>query len=373
MLFLVTAFLVLKRLFEGAKSQLACILAIYPLWITGILAHAMYVLMVTAFTLPLMLIALLHGSKRNDMIRSLGLLAIVSLTYWIYTFVLDVIIRPNVSALTRFADLLTGQVAPFSGGTSLPWYTPELSVYFIAWVLVPSIIASYMLLSIKDISSGFSKGISAVKGISKGILKVSHNISSYLGTSVRILGFLGLGGTIINFALRSIPTFGGRYFYWLYLLMLPLSALIVRKVSNKLIGLILCIFLISIVSFYGIQDPTLSANTYGDKITWADRTSWRIGSSLAPCINLNSTVWLDPRVGSPISALSPSLSGVSRSRPVFVIVGMDDVGFHAMEKDPRNVAFFVSNLGVDPKGFVNQIDDMNLVYNGSVYLGVWAP
>jgi hypothetical protein len=372
-LFLVTALLMLKRLFRGAKSQLACVVAMYPLWIAGILAHAMYALMIVAFALPFILIALLRGSKRNDMIKSLGLLAIISLTYWIYTYVLDAIIQPNVNALTRFVDLLTGQITPFSGGTSLPWYTPALSVYFIAWALVPSIIASYVILSIKDISSGISKGISTVKGISKGILKGSHSISRYLGTSVSILGLLGLGGTVINFALRTIPTFGGRYFYWLYLLMLPLSALVVRKVSKKLIGLLLCIMLISIVSFYGIQDPTLSANTYGEKIGWADRTSWSIGSSLAPCIDPNSTVWLDSRVGVPISALSPSLSEVSHNRPVFVLVGKDEVGLYAMEKDPRNVNFFVTNLNVDPEGFVNQIGEMNIVYNGSVYVGVWAP
>ena len=372
-LFLVTALLVIRRLFKEAKSQWACIVAMYLLFAAGVVAHAMYVLMVVTFTLPFIVVALVHREKINNMIRSLALLVIISITYWIYTYLLDIIVRPNVTAITRFVDLLTGRTIPFSGGTVLPWYTPEMSVYFIAWALLPSIIASYLILSVKGVSTGISKGISAIKGILKGVLKESGNISRYLETSMYILGLLGLGGTLINFALRSIPTFGGRYFYWVYLLMLPLSASVVRKVSRKFMGALLCIILISVVSFYGIQDPSLSANTYGEKIGWANTTSWSIGSSLAPYIEQNSTIWLDPRVGAPVSALSPTLNSVSRNGSLFVLVGTDQVGSYALVKNAVNVNFFVTNFNVDPNGFVNQLSEMNVVYNSSTYIGVWAP
>ena len=145
------------------------------------------------------------------------------------------------------------------------------------------------------------------------------------------LGLIGLVGTIINYALRSLPTFGGRYFYWLYLLMLPASALAIRSVSKKFASLIAAITLISLISFYGVQDPTLSANTYGKYIGWADSHSWRVAQDIASLMPSYVTFIGDPRMGAPLSYLRFYMNITIEYPPLYqapqlLIAGNDWIG-----------------------------------------------
>ncbi len=346
---LVTIYLMLK-LFRDPKPLTAILIILF---IPGIIAHATYTLIIASFLLPL-LITKVSKAFRSRVSNIILILIMMSLAYWMYTYVFDVIARPGVNALTRLVDLLTGRTIPFQEAR-LPWYTSGMEQYFWAWALIPSITSAYLILQIASAFLGKNGPIIPLK--------------SYVGT----LGLLGLVATGVNFLLRSLPTFGGRYFYWLYLLMLPLSAITIIWISRKSASLILSITLISVISFYGIQDPTLSANTFGNKIGWADRTSWEITSNLASYIDHSAKTWLDPRIGVPISALSSQEKGSATTQQVIAIVGIDEVGLYGLQKNPHAVHFFAEYFDIEPKELMNYVSEMNVVFSGSVYLAIWAP
>ena len=350
-LFLATILLLLQS-FKNKQSTVN-MLATFPLIVAGIVAHATYTIMVMAFIIPFIM-----ASERwvknsiNPIAKFLILLISISLVYWIYTYVLDLIVRPSVNAVERLIDLLTGRaIYSTFQGTAKPWYTSEISIFFISWTLIPSIVASYAILS--------------------PVLKAKRDIRFWSG--IEMLGLVGLGGTVLNYILRTLSTFGGRYFYWLYILMLPLSALIVRKASRKLIGLILCIVLISAVSFYGVQDPTLSANTYGNYIGWADRTSWEVAIGLAPYIKPEIKIWLDPRIGVPISSLTPPPllgEGLNTGQVITIIISKDSIGLHAMSRYPRNVDFFKRYFNSNPSYILDDLNNLNVIYRCRSYYGI---
>jgi hypothetical protein len=356
--------LVMLRWREGGSRADA--IAKYPLWASGVVAHATYTIMVLAFALP-MIIESKGGARR--IAEAVGIMFVISLAYWIYTYVMDLIVRPTVDAFGRLVDLITGREPPFYGSAQ-PWYSPEQQTIFMAWALVPSMAASYILLSILIALSKMAS--SAKNARSKGLSSKDCNANASLMSYVSILGFLGLVGTVINFILRTIPTFGGRYFYWLYLLALPLSALVAVKASKRLLGLILCVALISAVSLYGVQDPTLSANTYGEKIGWADRDSWTLALVLSQQLNSSIPAWVDPRLSTPLSSLKPSLTPsevIARQR--VAIVGVDVVGLKAASKDPRNVDWFMRYMGMSPRDLVRPLNKFDVVLNSAKYFGVW--
>jgi len=198
---------------ESRPSSKVDVLVGYPLWLAGVVAHATYTLMLLAFSLPL-IITNRSKDARRKIIRAVGLILIISLTYWMYTYVMDVIVRPTVNAFDRFTDLITGRSSPFYG-TAQPWYGPQEQVFFISWVLVPSIVASHTLFSIPIVSSMtvFYAMLFFKRVRSKELLKGNCNMSMSLRHYLSILGLLGLGGTVINYMFRALPIFGGRYFY----------------------------------------------------------------------------------------------------------------------------------------------------------------
>jgi hypothetical protein len=346
-------------------------IAKYPLWISGVVAHATYTIMVLAFALPI-IIASRRGARR--IAEAVGIMLVISLAYWIYTYVMDFIMRPAVDAFNRLVDLITGRALPFYG-TAQPWYSPEQQTFFVAWALVPSMGASYILLSIltalPKMASSMTSSVGRAR--SKELSSRGRNANASPRSYVSILGLLGLGGIVINFILRTLPTFGGRYFYWLYLLALPLSALVAVKASNRLLGLILCVALISAVSFYSVQDPSLSANTYGENICWADRDSWSLALVLSQQLNPSAPAWVDPRLSTPLSSLkpSPTPSEVIACQRV-AIVSVDVVGLKAASKDPRNVNWFMEYVGMSPRDLAKSLDKFDVVLNSAKYVGIWG-
>jgi hypothetical protein len=356
--------LVMLRWREGGSRADA--IAKYPLWVSGVVAHATYTIMVLAFALP-MIIESKRGTRR--IAEVVGVMLVISLAYWIYTYVMDLIVRPAVDAFDRLVDFITGRVPPFYG-VAQPWYGPEQQTFFIAWALVPSMVTSHILLSIIIALSKIAS--SAKRTHSRGLSSKDCNANASLTSYVSILGFLGLVGTVINFILRTIPTFGGRYFYWLYLLALPLSTLVAVKASKRLLSLILCVALVSTVSLYGVQDPTLSANTYSEKATWTDRDSWTLALVLLQQLNSSIPAWVDPRLSTPLSSLKPSLTPsevIARQR--VAIVGVDVVGLKAASKDPRNVNWFMRYMGTAPQDLVKSLDKFDVVLNSAKYVGIW--
>ncbi|MEM4889925.1 MAG: hypothetical protein QXJ64_10865 [Thermosphaera sp.] len=350
-LFLASVYIVMNLCKRQGSPSGASMLARYPLWLAGIVAHATFVIMFLAYILPVAFAAKSREVKMR-VLRTASFVLIISLTYWIYTYVLDIIVRPTVNAFNRLMDLFAGEATPWYGAAQ-PWYTPESSIFFIAWALMPSITAALILCYMPRLL--FKR--------EQRPIDVAF-----------LLGFIGLTGTAINFVLRSLPTFGGRYFYWLYLLMLPLSALVIRNLSRKFVSSILAIALISLVSFYGIQDPTLSANTYAENIGWADRVSWHISLSLSRYISTSETlIWMDSRLYVPLSFLKPEpLYGhAASSRQIIAIVGTDNVGLRATFKDPRNAAWFVRNFGMHPINVMNSLNEYSIILSSERYVGLW--
>ena len=346
---LITVYLLLWKFKE---QRVTSTLVIFPLSVAGIVAHATYTIMIMSFVLP-SLLSRRWVENRIDVARFLTLLVLISLAYWIYTYVLDVIISPTVNSAETLMDLLTGRLySPFQG-TAQSWYTPELSIFFMSWALIPAMVSSHILLSIIPKS------------------RSNNNLWKY----VEMLAFIGLVGTILSYTLRITPGFGGRYFYWLYLLMLPLSTTVIKNVSKSILALILCVILISAVSFYGIQDPTLSGNTYGEKIGWASRNDWNLALTLSQYLNPHIPAWIDPRISSPLSSLKPFPSSEYSevvANQKLAIVGVDDVGLIAIFKDSRNVVWFMNNLGINPKGLIGSLDKFDLIINTGNYIGVWS-
>lgn len=347
-IFLTTSFLLSQRF--KLKKLVIDYLTIVPLVLTGIVAHATYTVMIIAFLIPIIVARIYKASDlKGNIIKFLILLISISLTYWIYVYVLDIIVRPSVDAISRLVDLLTGRTLLFSRARR-PWYTSKESNFFIAWALIPSIISSYLLFSIINI-----------------IFRKRENLDINPMNDIVILGILGLVGTVINYLLRGLPTFGGRYFYWLYLLMIPLSALVIRKTSKNLLSLFLSLAIISSVSFYGVQDLTLSGNTYGERIWWADLNSWTAAKHISPFLESSYTIkWIEGRISAPLSALRKpaSIASEKKCRGVFIIVGMDNLGLYSILKSPH---FPVKQLNVNTKS----IPGLSVVLNIYKFRGIW--
>jgi hypothetical protein len=364
---LATLFVMLGAQDRGSRADA---IAKYPLLASGVVAHATYTIMVLTFALPMIITSRL-GVRRIT--EAVGIMLVISLAYWIYTYVMDVIMRPTVDAFNRLVDLITGR-APLFYGVARPWYGPEQQPFFIAWSLIPSMGASYILLSILmtlvEMVSSMTSSVRRAR--SKRLLSRGHNANVSPRPYVSTLGLLGLGGIVINFALRTLPTFGGRYFYWLYLLVLPLSVLVAVKISKRLLGLITCVALISAVSFYGVQDPTLSANMYGENIGWAERDSWSLALALSQQLNPSILAWIDPRLSTPLSSLKPSPTQsevIARQR--VAIVGVDIVGLKAASKDPRNVDWFMRYMGMNPQDLTRSLNKFDVVLSSAKYVGIW--
>jgi hypothetical protein len=335
-LFLITAFSILHN-FED-KKPISSILVMLPLLIAGVIAHATYTIMLLVFIIS---IIKLKGKKFKNFISVVCLSALlISLTYWSYIYVLDTLIRPAISAVDRLIELLTGAPYPLFQAAK-PWYA-ETS-FFVAWALIPAMAVSF---------------VSPVAF--KIILRKDNSLEKYIKI-VSIMGVLGLGGTVLNYILRALPTFGGRYFYWLYLLMLPSSAILMTKTSKKIISLMLSIILISVATFYGIQDPTLAANTYGNRIGWADKESWGISYSISVFLDSSLHVRADARLATPLSAIARNSfnSAGFNIKPDVLLIGIDKIGLSQISSESNVAQLMNTNYS-------------NIVFTSSFYRGFWA-
>ncbi|MEM1510403.1 MAG: hypothetical protein QW096_11125 [Thermofilaceae archaeon] len=351
LLFLASASIFMNLYKRQRSSPRVDMLVTYVLWLAGIIAHATFLIMFLAFILPLAFAERSREIKRK-VLRIAGLITIISLTYWICIYVLDVIVGPTVNALNKLVNLFVGEATLWYGAAQ-PWYTTESMIFFTAWALIPSIAASHIFFS---------------------ALRLPFKSHRHQVNVISVLGFIGLAGTAVNYVLRTLPTFGGRYFYWLYLLMLPTSALVIKGISQKFVGLIAAITLISFISFYGIQDPTLAANTYANNIGWADRISWYISLRLSQYLsNPGALTWMDPRLSAPLSSLKPEPlhSGTTHHYQIVAIVGTDNVGLKAIFKDSRNADWFIKNIGISAIDSVNFLHENSIILNLERYIGVW--
>jgi hypothetical protein len=339
---------------QGLKAKrVVNLLAILPLVFAGLVAHASYVLVVGAFLIPF----LKHSIKKTLIL--LLLLIILSLIYWSETHVLvPILIKPFVDGIIKSVYLLIGQT-PAYFNVPQPWYTPKMSNFFIAWALVPSLAGAYVLTT-------------ALPAILKKKLSFSDTVS--------VLGLIGLVGIILSYLLRNASYIGIRYFYWIYLLIIPMAAYEIRKYSRSLLGLIFSVIIVSIATFYGIQDPTAYGNTYGNYLPVADKTSWNIAKSLAPIINDSMDLWIDWRIVLPIGTMFPPQpagvngpASISENSPCLAIVGMDNLGIAIIHYQPNELIRFKQCVGITPetpKALENELDMLDIVYKSGIYYGI---
>ena len=362
---LATVYMMLRG-FKTKQPSIPDTLVLFPLWVAGILAHATYVFIIFAFIAPIIMISNIRVSEKNHKeiargtARRLLLLAVISLSYWIYTYILDAISRPAIDAMIRLADLFTGNLQQSLTRISPIWYTSESSVFFVSWALIPSFAVSYGLYVVMN-------------RIIVKIFKLK-GCRSLHGNLTIILGFIGLIALIINYFGRSIHWLYGQNFYWLYLLMLPLSVQSIMNLLRKLLSLMASLILVSLITFYAVQDPTLSANTYLDQIGWADRVSWRVSLGLFQYLNSSEVlIWMDPRLSVPLSSLRPEPlhGGVTFSHQVIAIVGMDSLGLRTTFKDPISTAWFVKYFGMNPIDVINSLDEYSVILSSERYVGIW--
>jgi len=335
------------------------ILMLSILFVSGIIAHATIIVIFLAFLLPLLYLNS-YNVEKQKILRIAGLAILISITYWIGIYYMNIILRQSISSITSLINLIFGEATAFHG-IAKPWYTQEQNIYFVSWSLVPSIVSSYVLLHSKHL----------LKILRKNRTPDPQNLSYTI-----LLGLLGLGGTIINFLLRLVPSFGGRYFYWLYILMIPLASMIIAG-QRRYLSLILSLIIISIATFYGIQDPTLSANTFGEKIGWANKNDWSIALLISHYIDPYMSLWTDPRLGSPLSSLKPPPASEHTSFATgqmikIAIIGVDRVGIIGITKDPRNVDWFKRNLKIDPieTPISSSLNNFSMILHMDKYIGI---
>jgi len=309
-IFLVTSFLLLYTLEAKSGKVRNSILPMLTLLTPGVIAHATYTIMLLLFIVPF--IILKSEQFKNIINITYSVTFLISFTYWNRIYILDELINPTISAIGRLIELLTGgfPYTPFQGVE--PWYTGAESSFFVAWALIPAMATSFLLFA-------FFKIISRKHDYLEEHFKIAI-----------VMGLLGLGGTILNFILRTLPTFGGRYFYWLYLLMLPSSIFLIANTRKKIISLTFSILLISVISFYGIQDPTLAGNTYGKYIGWADTTTWTVSHSLIQTFPVQLSVYGDQRITSTLFAVDQifnngSVLSFDVGKPLLIITGSDNI------------------------------------------------
>jgi hypothetical protein len=299
---------VLPRISMGNKVAMYAITTI--LAISGTIFHVTYALVIIAFLLPLILMRepLFNTASRPV----LALTILISTAYWAFTYAGIAVFSGIPPSITNFINFILGISSPYSTAWK-PWYGSSLSQYLISWALLPAITASIITYII----------IKALIARNKKERSINSNLV--------ILGLLGAILTVINFLARQSTWLGGRYFYWLYLLLLPLTVqFLIKRFQGKLIITAIAVLIIAFIGIYGIQDPTHSANTFVTGIGWANNYSWKVSWVIAPLLPQSASAITDPRIGTPLFAISHMLNKTIQwpqlNQPYLVIIGNDKIG-----------------------------------------------
>ena len=299
---------VLPRISVGNKVAMYVITTI--LAISGTIFHATYALVIIAFLLPLILMRepLFNTASRPV----LTLTILISTAYWAFTYAGIAVFGIVPSSIASFINFILGISSPYSTAWK-PWYGSSLSQYLISWALLPAITVSIITyIIIRALIARYKK-------------------ERFINSNLVILGLLGAILTVINFLARQSTGLGGRYFYWLYLLLLPLTAqFLVKRFQGKLIITVIAVLIMAFIGIYGIQDPTHSANTFVTGIDWADNYSWKVSWVIAPLLPQGTSVIADARIGTPFFAigyiLNKTILWPQPNQPYLVIIGSDSIG-----------------------------------------------
>ena len=291
----------------------------------GVVFHATYILVMIAFLIPILLRNnILPQSTLKD---SLVIPTLVGLGYWALTYAGIAVFEGLPSSITNFINLILGLERPYSTAWT-PWYSLGTQQFLISWALVPAAGAAMLTYSI----------------IKKTINYLKRNQDTKLNY-IELMGLLGIVGTVINFFARQSTWLGGRYFYWLYLLILIYVAYHTATKMKRNIAIIAVIMtVISIIGLYAIQDPTHSANTFTLGIGWANNYSWQATEIIAQALPTNTALISDPRIGTPLFLYSftynINITGPQKGQPYLIAIGLDKIGQEIFTPNSSaNIAF----------------------------------
>jgi hypothetical protein len=311
---LLTLNLVLK---SSHSNTLSLYLIASLLAISGTIFHATYMLVIALFLTPLALIKITKKFAYTTAVRNvITLTLIISITYIVFSYAVTAMIPIARISLDNFINFLLGTLKPYTA-TWIPWYDLSTMQFLISWSLLPSLAGSILTYR-----------------LSKHLVSGSRGEPEYV---LFLLSLIGLVGTFLNFLARQATLIGGRYFYWLYLFFLPLTAyFLVTELRDKIVATIMTILVISWISVYGIEDPTYSANTFITGVGWADNRSWEFSQILSKYLPSTIIMISDPRIETPLKNTLRFLENINimypkqGQYPQILILGTDAIGYKAL-------------------------------------------
>jgi hypothetical protein len=252
-------------------------------------------------------------------------------------------------SITNFINFLLGTSKPYATSWT-PWYGPSLSQYLVSWALLPAIVSSIITYTIIE------------------LLTMRDKIREQNFGLTMMLGILGVIGIVVNFLARQSTLLGGRYFYWLYLLLLPSTAyFFTKRFRNKLITTIVMILIVALIGIYGIQDPTHSANTFVKGIGWSDNISWKISWAISSFLSSRVSLISDPRIETPLGTIQffkdlEIMHPKYGQFPQLLILGMDNIGYRTLlgAESYYGIAFLIEHA----EGIVISFGSYKVYYYG---------
>jgi hypothetical protein len=317
---------------------------------SGTIFHATYVLVISAFLLPLILMKKTQNLYYVRIIKAvLGLTLLISITYWVFTYTGISIFTGIPPFVTNFINFLLGISKPYAASWT-PWYGSSLSQYLVSWALLPAIVSSIITYTIIE------------------LLTMRDKIGEQDFGLTMMLGILGVMGNVVNFLARQSTFLGGRYFYWLYLLLLPSTAyFLTERFRNKLISTIVMILIVALIGIYGIQDPTHSANTFVKEIGWSDNISWKISWAISSFLSSRVSLISDPRIETPLGTIQffkdlEIMHPKYGQFPQLLILGMDNIGYRTLlgAESYYGIPFLIEHA----EGIVISFGSYNVYYYG---------
>jgi len=291
-------------------NRLALYLIIITLTLAGILFHITYVMLILVYLIPLMLI---QSSLNKNSIKSvLVLVLLISINYLAFTYAAKAVFSSAIGGVKDLINFLLGVLKPYSIAPA--WYfASSLTKFFVSWALLPSLAGSALTYELPKLFAN--------KKYKDGLI---------------LFSIIGLFGIALNYLLRLATWLGGRYFYWLYLLVLPFVAYhLVTEFKDKTIATLTAAIIIAWAGIYGVQDFTHSANTFVPGIGWADNTSWSFSWTLSRYLPQNITIATDQRVGVTLGSIqflkSLKLNSPKEGMPPqLLIIRRDDIGYNSL-------------------------------------------
>lgn len=288
-----TALTVISSVTSGKSAYKKRFVLIILISFIGIMTHAIYPMLLLSTLIPLSFAFgnNVERASKVHLFRSvIRIVALLTLVYWTYTLVLDLLVTTGKVWTQSLIEIITGEVVPFGKGKEV-WYFMGPSELAYSWTLLLAFAAAY-------ISTEMLLGL-------KGSTKVKEAFRNIRRDPLVCLGITGIGILGVAFISRASPWGFARYSYSFYILLIPASVMIIGKIGkkNRVINTTLLVLIVTTASFYAVQDPMFSPDIHKVMMV-ANKRTWAVAESLAPYASLDTEYHVDPRVNVPFGALT---------------------------------------------------------------------